>query len=408
MDVVAGRKTQGIIRGEILVNGTAKEQGSWSRVVGYVEQMDIHSARITVRESMHFSARLRLDEATINNEQVKQIVENALDTVELRSLSGTIVGEGGGVGLSIEQRKRLSIAVELVANPSVLFMDEPTSGLDARAAAIVMRAVRNVANSNRTVVVTIHQPSMEIFEAFDQLILLQRGGRLTYFGPLGFESSALIKYLEGYDGVQPIRPGYNPATWMLEVTGGSMATTFEAAGIDFPQAYLESKLYEENIKQMEHLVASEAETGVPLLVRGKYATSFRTQAKELLRKYFAYYWRASHYNFVRLIMTLAIALVYGLTFLNEAKVLHNGSTSVGIDVVQNIMGLIFSLAIFNGMFNLMTVLPIISAERAVYYRERAASMYYPAAISLAQGIAELPYLAIQAVVMVVITYVSSM
>ena len=81
-----------------------------------------------------------------------------------------MVGTPGTNGLSTEQRKRLTIAVELVSNPSIIFMDEPTSGLDARAAAIVMRAVKNVADTGRTVVCTIHQPSIEIFEAFDEVI----------------------------------------------------------------------------------------------------------------------------------------------------------------------------------------------------------------------------------------------
>ena len=76
-------------------------------------------------------------------------------------------------GLSVEQRKRLTIAVELVANPSIIFMDEPTSGLDARAAAIIMRAVRNIVNTGRTIVCTIHQPSIDIFESFDELLLLK-------------------------------------------------------------------------------------------------------------------------------------------------------------------------------------------------------------------------------------------
>ncbi len=74
------------------------------------------------------------------------------------------------------------------------------AGLDARAAAIVMRAVRNVARNNRAVLVTIHQPSIEIFEAFDRLLLLQRGGRVTYFGPLGRESVHLVNYLEAVPG----------------------------------------------------------------------------------------------------------------------------------------------------------------------------------------------------------------
>ena len=131
-------------------------------------------------------------------------------------------------GLSTEQRKRLTIAVELVANPSIIFMDEPTSGLDARAAAIVMRTVRNTVDTGRTVVCTIHQPSIDIFEAFDevkecltdhkngnllwyssslslicvvfilalQLFLMKRGGEEIYVGPLGNNSCHLINYFE--------------------------------------------------------------------------------------------------------------------------------------------------------------------------------------------------------------------
>ena len=93
-----------------------------------------------------------------------------MELVELNGLKDAIVGLPGLNGLSTEQRKRLTIAVELVANPSIIFMDEPTSGLDARAAAIVMRTVRNTVNTGRTVVCTIHQPSIDIFEAFDEVM----------------------------------------------------------------------------------------------------------------------------------------------------------------------------------------------------------------------------------------------
>lgn len=96
-------------------------------------------------------------------------VEEVMELVELTSLRDALVGLPGVNGLSTEQRKRLTIAVELVANPSIIFMDEPTSGLDARAAAIVMRTVRNTVDTGRTVVCTIHQPSIDIFEAFDEV-----------------------------------------------------------------------------------------------------------------------------------------------------------------------------------------------------------------------------------------------
>ena len=110
-------------------------------------------------------------------------VNEVLELVELDILKQALVGLPGVDGLSTEQRKRLTIAVELVSNPSIIFMDEPTTGLDARAAAIVMRTVRNTVDTGRTVVCTIHQPSIDIFEAFDEVI---PNGPITYKHKINF------------------------------------------------------------------------------------------------------------------------------------------------------------------------------------------------------------------------------
>ncbi|XP_055836072.1 pleiotropic drug resistance protein 1-like [Solanum dulcamara] len=151
-------------------------------------------------------------------------VEEVMHLVELGPLRSAIVG--GVKVLSTEQRKRLTIAVELVASPSIIFMDEPTWGMDARAAAFVMRTIRNTVDTGRTIICTIHQPSIDIFEAFDELFLMKRGGQEIYVGPLGSHSCHLIKYFEvSYPserelsffesmlGVSKIKDGYNPATW---------------------------------------------------------------------------------------------------------------------------------------------------------------------------------------------------
>jgi len=100
---------------------------------------------------------------------MQMFIDEVMELVELLPVKDALVGLPGVSGLSTEQRKRLTIAVELVANPSIIFMDEPTSGLDARAAAIVMRAIRNTVDTGRTVVCTIHQPSIDIFESFDEV-----------------------------------------------------------------------------------------------------------------------------------------------------------------------------------------------------------------------------------------------
>ena len=98
-------------------------------------------------------------------------MEEVLQMIELDEIKDALVGVLGVSGISAEQRKRLTIAVELVSNPSIIFMDEPTSGLDARAAAIVMRVVKNIVSTRRTIVCTIHQPSIDIFEAFDEVTI---------------------------------------------------------------------------------------------------------------------------------------------------------------------------------------------------------------------------------------------
>ena len=110
-----------------------------------------------------------VSDISIGYNPLQEFVEEVMSLVELDTLRHALVGLPGSSGLSTEQRKRLTIVVELVANPSIIFMDEPTSGLDARAAAIVMRTVRNTVDTGRTVVCTIHQPSIDIFEAFDEV-----------------------------------------------------------------------------------------------------------------------------------------------------------------------------------------------------------------------------------------------
>ncbi|KAF9597003.1 hypothetical protein IFM89_014717 [Coptis chinensis] len=163
-------------------------------------------------------------------------VDEVTDLVELNILKDALVGLPGVNGLSTEQRKRLTIVVELVANPSIIFMDEPTSGLDARVAAIVMRIIRNTVDTGRTVVCTIHQPSIDIFEAYDELQL-----QVIYAGPLGRHSRKLIAYFEAVPGVPKIKGGYNPATWMLEVTTSSVEAQLD---VDFAEIYIDSDLHQ--------------------------------------------------------------------------------------------------------------------------------------------------------------------
>lgn len=118
MDVLAGRKTQGIVTGDLLVNGHPKDQATWSRVVGYVEQTDVHSAGLTVEESLLFSAALRLASG-VSRTQRDACVQEVLTVTELMEMRGAMVGVPGATGLSVEQRRRLSIGARAHA-PALL------------------------------------------------------------------------------------------------------------------------------------------------------------------------------------------------------------------------------------------------------------------------------------------------
>lgn len=393
MDVLAGRKTGGYIEGDIKISGYPKEQRTFARISGYVEQYDIHSPQVTVEESLWFSSSLRLPKE-VSKEKKHEFVEEVMRLVELDTLRYALVGLPGSSGLSTEQRKRLTIAVELVANPSIIFMDEPTSGLDARAAAIVMRTVRNTVDTGRTVVCTIHQPSIDIFEAFDELLLMKRGGQVIYGGKLGVHSQIMIDYFQGISGISPIPSGYNPATWMLEVTTPNAE---DRIGGDFANIYRNSEQYrgvEASIKQFSIPPAGSE----PLKFASIYSQDKLSQFFICLWKQNLVYWRSPQYNAVRLCFTATSALILGTVFWNVG--LKRGT----IQDLLLVMGALFAACLFLGVNNASSVQPIVSIERTVFYREKAAGMYSPIAYAAAQGLVEVPYIAVQTIIFGIISY----
>ncbi|KAJ5196123.1 hypothetical protein N7449_006602 [Penicillium cf. viridicatum] len=164
--------------------------------------MDIHELLSTVREALEFSALLRQNRE-IPREEKLRYVDTIVKLLQLEDLKHTLIGRPGA-GLSVEQRKRLTIGVELVAKPSILiFLDEPTSGLDGQAANNTVRFLRKLAEVGQAVLVTIHQPSADLFVQFDTLLLLAKGGKTVYFGDIGHHTRTVKKYFADH-GLQPI------------------------------------------------------------------------------------------------------------------------------------------------------------------------------------------------------------
>lgn len=182
---------------------------SFQRDTGYAEQADIHEPTTTVRESLRFSAFLRRP-PDVPLEEKYEYCERILDLLELQPIAGAIIGQPGA-GLNQEQRKRVTIAVELASKPDLLlFLDEPTSGLDSLAAFNIVRFLRKLASVGQAVLCTIHQPSAVLFDEFDDLLLLQSGGRVVFHGELGPDSRRLIEYFECHEA-KPCPPDANPA-----------------------------------------------------------------------------------------------------------------------------------------------------------------------------------------------------
>ncbi|KAI3734636.1 hypothetical protein L6452_14110 [Arctium lappa] len=393
MDVLAGRKTGGYIEGNVSISGYPKNQETFARVSGYCEQNDIHSPHVTVYESLVYSAWLRLA-PDVTDESRKVFVEEVMNLVELNPVRDSLVGLPGVDGLSTEQRKRLTIAVELVANPCIIFMDEPTSGLDARAAAIVMRTVRNTVDTGRTVVCTIHQPSIDIFEAFDELFLMKRGGQVIYAGPLGHHSHLLVEYFQSFPGVTKIKDGQNPATWMLEVT----SSTVEARlGVDFAEIYANSELYRRNQELIKEL-STPAPGSQDLHFATKYSRSFFTQCNACLWKQRLSYWRHPQYNVVRFLMTTVIGIIFGVIFWDKGQ-----KTSRQQDLM-NTLGAMYAAVMFLGGTNTSSVQAVVSVERTVFYREKAAGMYSPLPYAFAQVAIEVIYVCIQTLIYSLLLY----
>ncbi|EFJ07897.1 ATP-binding cassette transporter [Selaginella moellendorffii] len=384
-DVLAGRKTVGYVRGELSVSGYPKNHKTFARVSGYCEQVDIHSPHVTVYESLVFSAWLRLPQ-DVNHETVLRFVEEVMELVELDSIRNVSVGVPGVSGLSTEQRKRLTIAVELVANPSILFIDEPTSGLDARAAAIVMRAIRNTVNSSRTVICTIHQPSIDIFESFDELFLMKRGGQLIYAGPLGKESCHLIEYFEAIPGIPKIKDGQNPATWVMEATTQSKE---ELLGINLVEIYENSPLYGRN-QNLIRAISVPAPQSQDLHFRTTYSKPFLEQFYTCLWKQHRSYWRNPIYFYSRMFYGVVVGFLLGTMFWNSGKELKTEQD------IFNLLGAMYTSTIYVGISDSISVQPQVIMEREVFYREVAAGMYSPHAFALSQVIIEVPYILLQA------------
>src|SRR3954463_12517267 len=174
----------GVISGGMLVDGRVRDT-SFQRKTGYVQQQDLHLQTTTVREALNFSALLR-QPGHVSRQEKLAYVDEVIKLLDMEEYADAVVGVPGE-GLNVEQRKRLTIGVELAAKPPLLvFVDEPTSGLDSQTSWAILDLLQKLTKSGQAILCTIHQPSSMLFQRFDRLLLLAEGGRTVYFGEVLF------------------------------------------------------------------------------------------------------------------------------------------------------------------------------------------------------------------------------
>ena len=363
LDVLAEKKTGGKIEHErLLVNGKPINE-FYSRISGYVEQTDSHLPTATVRESIEMSAALRLDPCMTSANKQRR-VDEVIDALKLKPFEGDYTCD-----VAPEVKKKTTIAVEIVANPTILFLDEPTTGLDSGSAVSVMQSVRETCKG-KAVICTIHQPSAEVFALFDWMLLLQKGGRVCYFGPL----DKMREYFEG-EGFGTCPPDKNPADYALDCAQPTPNRN-------------PADVYDASEWKQQVLDGCPSKTGAPssdLEFSSPYAASFRSQFKECLKTQAKYIYRDKPVVATRIITAVGFAVLVGVLFF-QMKTDQIGA--------QSRIGLIFITIVYCGYSGMLSI-PKNIDQRPVVFRERGSKMYSMLPFYLANVIADVPMLVIQ-------------
>ncbi|KAL8948749.1 MAG: hypothetical protein Q9222_005088 [Ikaeria aurantiellina] len=378
LNTLAQRINFGAVTGDFLVDGRPLPK-SFQRATGFAEQMDVHEPTATVREALRFSAALRQPKE-VPIEEKYSYCERIIDLLEMRDIAGATIGKIGE-GLNQEQRKRVTIGVELASKPELLlFLDEPTSGLDSGAAFNIIRFLRKLADSGQALLVTIHQPSSVLFEHFDELLLLKSGGRVVYHGPLGKDSRQLIDYFES-NGAKKCEPSANPAEYMLEAIG---AGDPNYKGKDWGDVWAASPEHEKRGHEIQEMITDRrnAPTNSKTDDQREFAMPLGTQIYAVVKRSFVSYWRTPNYMIGKFVLHIFTGLFNSFTFY------HVGDTQ--IDMQSRLFSVFMTLTISPPLIQQLQ--PKFLNFRNIYQsREANSKIYSWVALITGAVLPELPY-----------------
>ncbi|BBH04522.1 ABC-2 type transporter family protein [Prunus dulcis] len=383
LDTLAGRLSRNVVMtGNILLMERRKDLH-----MAYVTQEDVLLGTLTVRETITYSAHLRLP-SSFKKEEVKSIVEGTIMEMGLLECADRSIGNWHLRGISGGEKKRVSIALEILTRPCILFLDEPTSGLDSASAFFVIQTLRSIARDGRTVVSSVHQPSSEVFALFDDLFLLS-GGETVYFG----EAKTAIEFF-AEAGVHVLVEGIPLITSYDDVPTSSdplmnLATAEIKARL--VEKYKRSKYADKMRARMQAILAIE---GHAIEMKSGSQASWWKQLSTLLRRSSLNMSRDVGYYWLRIIIYILVSICVGTIYFEVG----NGYTAIFARAACG--------AFITGFMTFMSIggFPSFIEEMKVFYRERLNGYYGVSVFIISNFLSSFPFLAVVTLTSGTITY----
>eukprot|EP01026_Neomeris_dumetosa_P031356 TRINITY_DN2487_c0_g1_i1.p1 TRINITY_DN2487_c0_g1~~TRINITY_DN2487_c0_g1_i1.p1 ORF type:complete len:669 (-),score=93.36 TRINITY_DN2487_c0_g1_i1:376-2382(-) len=355
--------------GYITVNGHPITGNHYKQA--YIPQEDIFYSQLTTRETIELAAQLQLPEG-ISESSRQQLVDNILLKMGLQSCEDTRVGDNKVRGISGGEKKRLSIACQLLGRPPLVLVDEPTTGLDAFQAYQVMQSLKQLASNGHTVVCSIHQPRSSIFAMFDDLLLLAEG-KPVYFGPA---SEALLHFETlGYDCPEH----YNPAEFMADLISVDYTQEEESrARIQ----HLCNTFTANDVPVEAELIKMNGEEEVAEEINGNEVVGLGKQFRLLLQRSWKQVKRDKTTIIIRAVTSVQTAFVFGSVWFRLRRRFSSTPSRLGLMQV---------VATYIGQTFIFKTLNVFLKEKTIVTRERSQNSYGVAPYLLSKTVAELPF-----------------
>lgn len=375
LDTLASRLSKDKMGGTVMLNGQVVKRGS-KKLMSYVAQEDTLMGQFTVKETMRFAARFYYG-YSVCNEELSEQVDAVIDHMGLTAAKETLVGDIFRKGISGGQKRRLSIAVELISQPSIVILDECTSGLDSASSYAVIKHLKELAKKkNHTVVTTIHQPSSEVWGMFDKFMLLSRGHTL-YFGP----ASTAIKYFSrlGYEC-----PQYsNPADFLISIVNTDFVEfATNASPEDLGEKFLNSEEFKAVSQDVEQLTKQSAPITAAVSNKKLKNHAFFVDFLVLSKRNLLNNARNPGIFMLRFAMYVMLSLMIGVMYLDLGD-------SFGQADINSRVSVLFFVAAFL-VFMSVAVIPFMIIERATFLRESLNGTYGTFAYVISNFVCALP------------------